>query len=98
MRSGTTGIGWTSASICLGESADEDEDDCKDGEDVLGRRDKFANAAVVFSRAMAAMENRLFLERLGTVDLAGSRERDEGGRTVDKDKEDNGRYEGVGEV
>lgn len=98
MRSGTTGVGWASASICLGKSVDEAEDDCKEGEDVLGRRDKFANAAVVFSRAMAAIENRLFLERLGAVDLAGSRERDDGGRTVDKDKEDDGRYEGVGDV
>lgn len=74
-----TGIGWTSASICLGESADEAAVDCKDGEDVFGRRERFANAAVVFSRAMAAMENRLVLERLGNVDLAGSRERDDGG-------------------
>lgn len=93
-----TGLCWAGNSICLGEAADEAEDDCKDGKDVLGRRDRVANAAVVFSRAMAAMENRLCLERLGDVDAAGSRKRENGGRAVDDDKEYKGRYEAVDEV
>ena len=47
---------------------------------------------------MAAMENRLCLARLDDVDLAKSRERDDGGRAVDDDKEDNGGYDGAEEV
>lgn len=95
VRSGMTGVCRGGTSICFGGSADEADDECKDGEDVLGRREKLANAAVVFSRAMAAMENRLCLDRLGNVDLAGSRGRDDGGRVVDDDKEDNGGREAV---
>lgn len=68
--------------------ADGADVEYKDGEDVFGRRDRLANAAVVFSRAMAAMENRWCLERLGDVDLAESREREDGGRAVDDDKAD----------
>lgn len=91
-----TGLRWAVTSICFRESADEAGDECKDGEDVLGRRDRFANAAVVFSRAMAAMENRWCLARLGDVDLAGWRGREDGGRAVDDDdREDGGGYDRV---
>lgn len=80
-----TGFFWADTSMCVGKLAEDEDDDCKDGEDVLDRSDRFANAAVVFSRAIAAMDKRLCLERLEDVDLAESRKRADCGSD---DKED----------
>lgn len=72
------------ASTVFEKMAEADDDaECKEGEDVLCRSDRFANAAAVFSRAIAAIENRLCLERLEEADLAVSRECDDCGRAVE---------------
>ena len=41
---------------------DEDDDECSELVDVLGRRLRLARAVVVLSRAMAAKESRLFFD------------------------------------
>lgn len=75
-----TGMLLAGTSVCVGKEAGDDDDEFKEGVDVLDRRDRFAKAAVVFSRAIAAMDNRLYLARLDDGGLRESRGREGGGR------------------
>ena len=43
------------------ERLPEDDEECKDCDDALVRKEKFANALTVLSRAIAAKDNRLYL-------------------------------------
>ena len=45
----------------LGKSPDDDDNDCSDCVDVLVRTERLARAALVFSRAIAAIESLLCL-------------------------------------
>ncbi len=44
------------------ERLPDDDEECKDCDDVLVRNEKFANALTVLSRAIAAKDSRLFLD------------------------------------
>ena len=46
--------------VCLGRLSEEDDEEWREVDDVLGRRLRLARAVVVLSRAMAAMDSRLF--------------------------------------
>ena len=71
-----TGLLSAVTSVGFGIVAGDEDDEVKEGVDVLDRSDRFANAAVVFSRAIAAMDNRLYLARLDDGALGESRERE----------------------
>ena len=63
----------TAAEARCFERLPDDDDECKDCDEALVRKERFANALTVLSRAMAAKDKRLYLGCEASADtLSGS--------------------------